>query len=272
LEWYEYFNGNVYVSFSGGKDSTVLLHLVRQLYHDVEAVFCDTGLEYPELKQFVKSQKNVNIIKPKMCFKDVISKYGYPVISKETSEKIYKMKNYNLSDRLKNYFLNGDERGKMGMIPKKWQFLIDEDVKIGSQCCDIMKKRPFKQYEKISGNKPIIGSMAHESRLRETTYLKQGCNSFDSKKQVSNPLGFWTEQDILEYIHRYNISIPSVYGKLYKENGEYKLSGVQRTGCIFCLFGIHLEKYPNRIQKLELSHPKLYDYCIQNLKLNKSTL
>lgn len=88
IEWYEHFNGKVYVSFSGGKDSTVLLHLVRGLYPDVPAVFSDTGLEYPEIKEHVKRYDNVEIVRPKMTFKDVIVTYGYPLVSKETAEAI----------------------------------------------------------------------------------------------------------------------------------------------------------------------------------------
>lgn len=88
-EWYQYFGGNVCISFSGGKDSTVLLHLVRGLYPDVPAVFSDTGLEYPEIKEFVKTKENVEIVRPKMNFRQVIEKYGYPLVSKEVAEAIY---------------------------------------------------------------------------------------------------------------------------------------------------------------------------------------
>ena len=84
-EWYEYYNGEVYVSFSRGKDSTVLLHIVRELYPDVEAVFSDTGLEYPEIKDFVKSFDNVTIVRPDMSFKQVVEQKGYPIISKSVS-------------------------------------------------------------------------------------------------------------------------------------------------------------------------------------------
>lgn len=85
-EWYDHYDGQVYVSFSGGKDSTVLLHIVRELYPDVEAVFVNTGLEYPEIQQFAKSFENVTILRPKMRFDEVIKTYGYPMISKEASE------------------------------------------------------------------------------------------------------------------------------------------------------------------------------------------
>jgi 3'-phosphoadenosine 5'-phosphosulfate sulfotransferase (PAPS reductase)/FAD synthetase len=272
IEWYEKFNGNVYVSFSGGKDSTVLLSIVREIYPDVEGVFCDTGLEYPEIKTFVNCCENITTIKPKMNFKDVISKYGIPIISKETSEKIFKFKNYNLSEKFRNYLLNGDDRGKIGMIPKKWHYLLDKniDVKIGSRCCDVMKKRPFTKYEKIAGKKPFIGSLACESRLRTQKYLQNGCNSFETKHQVSNPLSIWTEQDILQYIHINNLQIAKVYGDVYKDDNVYKLSGCKRTGCVFCLYGIHLEKGENRIQKLKKTHPELYDYCINKLNLKKA--
>lgn len=89
-EWVrEYGVEGVCVSFSGGKDSTVLLHLVRELYPDVRAVFSNTGLEYPEIQRFVMSFDNVDIVRPKMRFDEVISTYGYPLISKEVAEAIY---------------------------------------------------------------------------------------------------------------------------------------------------------------------------------------
>ena len=88
-EWYEFWEGQFYVSFSGGKDSTVLLHMVRELYPDVEAVFVNTGLEYPEIQKFVKTFDNVTILRPEMRFDEVIKKYGYPIISKEISECVF---------------------------------------------------------------------------------------------------------------------------------------------------------------------------------------
>ena len=94
-QWIQaYGEDGVYVSFSGGKDSTVLLHLVREEYPNVKAVFFDTGLEYPEIRQFVKSFSNVDWVRPKLTFKHVIQKYGYPFISKETSERIYYAQKY----------------------------------------------------------------------------------------------------------------------------------------------------------------------------------
>ena len=87
-EFYEHFDGKVYVSFSGGKDSTVLLHLVRSLFPEVPAVFIDTGLEYPEVRQFVKATKNSITLRPDKTFKEVLEQYGYPVISKEVAKTI----------------------------------------------------------------------------------------------------------------------------------------------------------------------------------------
>ena len=87
-EWYEAFNGNVYVSLSGGKDSTVLWDITHKLFPDVPAVFSNTGLEYPEIQQFAKSICT-DVVSPKMTFTDVIKQYGYPIISKEVSEAIY---------------------------------------------------------------------------------------------------------------------------------------------------------------------------------------
>jgi 3'-phosphoadenosine 5'-phosphosulfate sulfotransferase (PAPS reductase)/FAD synthetase len=89
IEWYIRNKGKVVVSFSGGKDSTVLLHMVRSLYPDVPAVFSNTGLEYPEIQRFVRTFPNVEIVAPKMNFMQVVSTYGYPLIGKEVAEAIY---------------------------------------------------------------------------------------------------------------------------------------------------------------------------------------
>ena len=110
-EWYEHWDGNVYVSFSGGKDSTVLLHLVREVYPDVPAVFVDTGLEYPEIRKFAMQQPNVTVLRPAMRFDQVISKYGYPVVSKEQSAFISEYKTTK-SEKLRSIRLNGNKYGE----------------------------------------------------------------------------------------------------------------------------------------------------------------
>jgi 3'-phosphoadenosine 5'-phosphosulfate sulfotransferase (PAPS reductase)/FAD synthetase len=277
-EWYEHWNGQVYVSFSGGKDSTVLLHIVRQMYPDVEAVFVDTGLEYPEIRDFVKTFDNVAWLRPKMNFKQVIEKYGYPVISKMASRQIHDVKLHGKSCWAWGCF-NGREEGFYNM--GKWKSIIDSPFKISDQCCNVMKKKPVKEYGKISGKKAIIGTMTDESQQREATWLKQGCNAFCNKNPVSNPLSFWTEQDILHYIMQNNLQIASCYGEIIEGDqlqGQTCLDGCmshlttskcKRTGCMFCMFGVHLEKEPNRFQMMKETHPKQYDYCINKLGLGE---
>lgn len=269
IEFSEKFDNKIYVSFSGGKDSTVLLHLVRSIYPDTPAVFVDTGLEYPEVRNFALSQVNVIKLKPEMGFNKVIKEYGYPLVSKQEAAKIRKLRHSNLSDRYRNYLLNGDERGKYGMLAKKWQSLLEAPFDVSEKCCDVMKKKPVKEYEKQTGRKPITGMMASESRLRLKVWLDYGCNIFDSQRAKSNPLSFWTEQDILKYIKEYNLEYAKVYGDIIQdENGKLKTTGEHRTGCIFCAFGVHLEEEPNRFQRLKETHPKLWDYCMRENGLN----
>jgi 3'-phosphoadenosine 5'-phosphosulfate sulfotransferase (PAPS reductase)/FAD synthetase len=258
----EYGIDGVYVSFSGGKDSTVLLTIARELYPEIKALYVDTGLEYPEVKQFVKTWDNVDIVRPKMNFREVLNNYGYPVISKEQSQYIYDYRNTN-SEKLKKIRLEGNKWGR-GKISKKWLYMIDAPFKISDKCCNVMKKAPAKNYEKETDRMPIVGTLAEESSLRMTHYLKEGCNAFDSKRPKSTPLGFWTNQDILQYIKENNIKIPSVYGEIVEDNGTLKTTGCDRTGCIYCAYGCHLEE-ENRFLRLEQTHPKLHQYCMENL-------
>ena len=105
--------------------------------------------------------------------------------------------------------------------------------------------------------------MACESKARETSWKIHGCNAFDSKRPSSQPLSFWTKQDILKYIQKYNLKYASVYGDIVEKDGKLITTGCSRTGCVFCMYGCHLEPEPNRFQRLKETHPKLYEYCLK---------
>lgn len=264
-QWHITYEGGVYLAFSGGKDSTVLKHILSDLFPDVPAVFCNTGLEYPEVKKFAMSQNNVKVITPKMMFKEVISRYGYPVISKEQSSYIADIRNTK-SEYIRNLRLNGNKT-KSYKLSEKWKFMLNAPFKISDKCCKIMKKEPFIRYERETGSKGIIATMTDESSLRLNTWLRFGCNAFNAKRPLSRPMSFWTEQDVLQYIVEHNLKIASVYGEIkQKENGEYYTTGVKRTGCMFCMYGVQNET-PNRFQIMQRTHPKQYEFCMNTLGL-----
>lgn len=289
----------VYISFSGGKDSTVLLDIARRDYPNIQAVFFDTGLEYPEIREFVKSYDNVVWLKPKMNFRQVIEKYGYPFISKEVAESVAQsrngLRNKDTYQSIRLRKLKGEFTDKNGnknkYNQKKWEFLLNAPFNISATCCDVMKKRPAHEYEKKTGRHPITAQMASESRLRYSNYLRKGCNAFDAKRPISNPMAFWTDQDVLLYIKLNNLPIASVYGEVVVDYdalnqlpGQISLNdlmnepgaadepilrtiGCSRTGCMFCGFGCHLEK-ETRFVRLKETHPKQYDFIMRPSGLN----
>lgn len=302
MEFYQRFNGKVKISFSGGVDSLVLLDLARRIYPEIGAVFVNTTMEYPEIIQFVKTFDNVDIVNPKTNYSKVIGKYGYPVISKEISNYIHRMRTYkgcieayrqglHLKPTewiLENFssvpfpfwkcmlgfsHIKADEFLRTGImpkmthhIPKQWQHLIEAPFEINDACCYHLKKAPVKKYLKETGCVSIIGTLAEESKLRESIWLKYGCNAFDAKIPTSKPLSFWTSQDIMQYLKITQIPYCSLYGDIVEENGIFRFTGCQRTGCMGCLYGCQNEQYPNRLQRLKITHPKIYEYLFDKLK------
>ena len=179
---------------------------------------------------------------------------------------------------------------KMGVIPESedrsrynlesYKFMLDAPFEISNKCCNVMKKDPIHKYAKETGRMPITAQMASESRLRTQKWLQNGCNAFHTNNPISNPMSFWTEQDILRYIKDRNLPICSVYGEVVsddEETGQMQLSdyegmelfeignqnlhctGCQRTGCVLCSFGAMCENRENsRFVRLKETHPQMY--------------
>jgi hypothetical protein len=173
----------------------------------------------------------------------------------------------------------GVEPFKSQFNKEKWLPLArDVPVLISHYCCFKMKKSPMHKYQTAHGCKPILATLAEESRVRKQGWIRHGCNAFESKNPMSQPMSFWTEQDVLAYLVKYHVPIASVYGEIVSMGDDgnaypaldltghpqcnLKCTGCQRTGCIFCAFGMHLEKGETRFQRLAKTHPRQYEYCI----------
>ena len=176
---------------------------------------------------------------------------------------------------------NIPESDRSNFAMTKWKFMLDAPFEISNKCCTVMKKEPSHRYNKMTGRHPITAQMASESRLRTQKWLQNGCNGFDLKEPVSNPMSFWTDQDVLLYIRQHNLRICSVYGDVVTDDeesgqlnfndiaelGEFDLgnpalhtTGCDRTGCCLCGFGCHLEKEgKGRFKMLKETHRGMYN-------------
>jgi 3'-phosphoadenosine 5'-phosphosulfate sulfotransferase (PAPS reductase)/FAD synthetase len=264
-EWYEHWDGDVFGSYSGGKDSIVLRDLIWSCWPDVPMVCSNTGLEYPELMAGVLELKaeypdRVIVIRPKCTFRQVVQEEGFPVVSKKVSRQLRILREHKDDPAWANTYRLYDtgirQDGvfvKQSRLPAKWRKLINAPFKISELCCDRLKKEPLDSYARESGRKRITGMMAGEGGQRASVGREQ-CNLYDAAMPSSAPMWFWNEEDSWQYIREHNLTYPSVY-----DHGE------RRTGCMFCAFGAHLEKEPNRFQRMRMSHPKQWAYCMDNL-------
>ena len=274
-EWYEENDGNIYLARSFGKDSDVVGDILYKMYPEVPHVFANTGNELDTVRQHAYretlSGKNIIIVTPKMTFDEVVVKYGYPVVSKEQSGFIHEVRQILKKDgskKLLNTRLNGNKWNR-GKISERWKKFIDAPFDVTHKCCKILKIDPTSQYRKATGAATMTAVMADESQLRQQTFIRFGCNAFGLKDPTSRPIIFWTEQDVLQYIVDNELPIAGAYGDIVNRGGKLKCSGEQRTGCKFCLFGIHMQEGENRIQKLSHKEPESYRHAIEDLGYDK---
>jgi 3'-phosphoadenosine 5'-phosphosulfate sulfotransferase (PAPS reductase)/FAD synthetase len=252
-DWYEKNEGMIFVCFSGGKDSTALLHLCRQVYKDIPAVYLDTGIEYPEIDDFAKSTENVVCLKPDMSYEEVTGLYGYSVLSRKISEAVeaYQDSNKKESDltELKN---------KVGA---SYLYLKDIPCKVSNKCCNVLKEEPLDRYITQSNRKPIVGILAEESMGRMRRFMTNGINQYNNS--VSYPIAFWSEADVKRYLKEENIPYCSIYGDL-------ETYGEKRTICMYCLRGVHLEERPNRFERMKECHSDKYKYFMNALGMSEA--
>lgn len=273
----EYGTDGAYISFSGGKDSTVLMDLVRKEYPQIPAVFVDTWMEYPQIRQFVKQYEQVVTLKPTMRMKDIITQYGWCFPSKDVAQAIWyarKGKQWALN-KLQGLDKDGS-RSEYRQQYRKWLPLYESDLLISPYCCDKQKEEPLALYEKQTGRHPLTAVMEEESARRKEAYLRTGCISYESRRPLGKPMGFWTEQDVLQYKVQNQIEIAEPYGNVIEAGQvpgqicfmptgvKLRCTGEQRTGCMFCPVGCHLTGF-DKFKRLKVHNPRLYDYCMEEL-------
>lgn len=320
LEYVLRLDGKVYVAFSGGVDSTVLLDLTCKVwaslapYRDkpLTVIFADTGNEFVAIKRFVESfceiceqrySIKINLIKARnkdVNFYKIPATVGYPVVSKKVSRMVRDIRAWSretmakhgikgeitqeVFERIKTdyesemphtirlYFTGVTSKGhtcKSRKLPLKWYKLCYAPFDVSEKCCDLLKKDPCREEAKKLGLYGLVATMASDSKQRESAYLSTGCNSFNGSRTKSQPMGFWHTDDVTQYLRTYSLEYcKDVYGEICEDNSGNRFTKEQHTGCKLCLFGCHLEKEPNRIQRLAFTEPKQYDFAIRKDGLN----
>lgn len=262
------------ISFSGGKDSCVLRHLVNRVRKSIKL---ETAAEIfnPEIALFLQSipKSEITFFSTLMSFKDVIKHYGFPIISKEMSQKINNVRNSKTLGKWTRACFGLRSSRK---ISKKYLHFLDKDLvkyEISNICCSLIKGRV-----KYSKTPKFVGTTIQESQLRRTSWLKNGCNFYGKDTWCCRPISLFTEEDIWAYIKKYNVP----YSKAYGNYGD-KWS---RTGCICCGFGLSFEQklsdmgikrsrfellfdyYPNAYKKYMYEYGMYKPLCDYGIRLN----
>lgn len=279
-ELYHETDGKCYISFSGGKDSTVLLALEKmceEVYtlpeNAIPAVFCNTGIEMGITVDFVKWVKdnyypNLTIIHPEKSFDWVIKNKGKPIRSKVKSEFIGRYQKGNKSEStIQNLIVGVTNSGKIArrlrLADKDMHMVHDDfDITASPECCREMKKKPFKVYAKQNGIKGYaVGIRAEEGGARAMNLKSQEmliknkkiCTSYAGGYIKKAPIVDWSEEELDEFIKKYNVPLSEAYTKY----------GFERTGCMGCPFSAMID---HSLDYLYHHEPNRYKACMHWLK------
>lgn len=281
-ELYHETNGKCYISFSGGKDSTVLLALIKMCVDiytlpkdGIKAIFCNTGVELGATVDFVNWCKkewypNIEIIRPEKPFAWVIKNVGKPMKSKMKSQMLYRSQTY---QNPKPYIdlLVGSKYQKTKIANKDMHLLHpDFDIKTSDKCCDVLKKKPFAKYNKEHDIKGyILGERVGEGGARELATYKRVmnggklCTKTKGKYIIKLPIIDWTNEQVDNFIEEYKVPLSKAYTE----------QGYERTGCFLCPFSLQIA---DNLKKLYEYEPNRYKasmvwlkdvYIAQNIKL-----
>lgn len=257
----KYGEENFYISFSGGKDSTVLSALIDMALpgNKILRVYANTGIELNMIRDFVyemqKTDDRVVVIKPTIPIKQMLEKEGYPFKSKEHSAVVMSWQGGNKNGKWIKRYLS--KTGRYGMPELlKYQFSDECKLKISDRCCDRLKKEPLRKWQK-ENNKPygIVGIMTSEGGRRSSAV----CLAFSGKKLKSfQPLAPVTKKWEEWFIKEYNVNICDIYKPPYN---------FKRTGCKGCPFNPYLQRdlktleefFPNERKQCEAIWKPVYD-------------
>ncbi|MFW6047152.1 MAG: phosphoadenosine phosphosulfate reductase family protein [Candidatus Woesearchaeota archaeon] len=247
---------NPTISWSGGKDSTVVLHLIKEIYPSIPIIFVDMDTLFPETKKYVYDlasswKLNLYIEKPiENTFESITEKYGYPIFSK------------NIASNVERAIRTGNIRKQLSKFEL---LLVKHKAKISTKCSQYLLEKPCKNKEKeLTCDLKFIGLRAFESRARVRLWADYGDyysvkEYYGKKKPIlkCNPIAAWTEADIWNYFKRYNIPICDIYNK-----------GYQRNGCWSCAMAIR----NGQLKRLKNYNPNLYNHLIYNTNMGKEIL
>lgn len=276
----------------GGLDSITMLLFLRKIGIDLPAISA-SHLEDRSIQK-VHKDLGVIILQPlkkadgKNWTKDaIIKEFGFPVISKEIAAKIELLQNPTEKNKTVRHAIITGETGAYGgnrknsrmRLAQKWLELFGgyenetegtnygiPDFKVSEKCCYYLKERPCDLWAKEHHSVPFLGLMASEGGRREKSLKMHGCNYFGASTIRCAPFAIFSRQDILQLALDLEVPVPEIYGEIVRDpDGTLRTTGAQRTGCSMCGFGIHLEKRPNRFDKLKERNPKEWEYLMFHL-------